>query len=73
MSLYSSIVEINHEMKTEEKKLEALKLENAELENKIYTMLDTNILEKKRQELGLIIEKQPRYFETTQASLATHL
>ncbi len=72
--LYNSIVTLKHTIRGTEKRTAELLVKNAETKNQLYERKDGARLEAIAKELGLVLEKNPRYLELTPSDeLATTL
>ncbi len=71
--LYNSTVDLRHSVLRLERDLEELRVKNAEFEDEMYSLLETNHLTALARELGLVMERKPRYLDTTADILAERI
>jgi len=62
--VYSGTVDLRHELEEGEAYIQELNVKNAELKDILYSLLDTEHLEKVADTTGLVLENHPFYLET---------
>lgn len=59
--LYNQLVNLRHEITSQENNLQKAEVLSAELKNNLYAMVDTKNLQNLAAENGLVIDKTPQY------------
>lgn len=62
--LYNQLVNLRHEITSQENSLQKAEVGSAELKNNLYTMVDLTKLEKLAAEKALVVDKNPQYVKT---------
>lgn len=68
--LYNQLVNLRHEVKSQENNLRQAEVTNAELKNNLYSIIDAKNLKSSTDSQSLILDKNPEYIRTTKLSYA---
>lgn len=61
--LYNQLVNLRHEITSQENNLQKAEVASAELKNNLYAAVDTKNLQRLAAENGLVVDKSPRYIK----------
>ena len=70
--LYNQLVNLRHEITSQENNLQKAEVESAELKNNLYAAVDAKNLEKLAADKALIIDKNPQYLKTVSGELTAN-
>lgn len=69
--LYNQLINLRHELVSQEDNLQKAEVMNAELKNNLYQLTGTKNLETSANQNSLVLEKNPQYFKN-QPLIASH-